>query len=77
MSGGGACQRICESRCIDEVLTPMEIAQCVEACEMGGSPLDGCLPETASFLECVERFNCEGDLQCLDEATAFLNCIQP
>ena len=76
MSGSGDCQRLCESPCVDDVLDPGELAECVETCEMGlGSTFDQCLDETIAVLECIEDFDCEGDRECLNEFAAFATCI--
>ena len=75
-SGGGDCQTICESPCVDEVgLDQMELEACIEACGMGA--FDPCLAEAAALIECVEQFeNCEPTgANCFSEASDFATCF--
>lgn len=76
--GGDACESICSSPCVDEVgLDGMELAECVDACQMSGLGFDQCLPEASALLQCAEQFpNCEPTgLNCSGEAIAFGTCF--
>jgi hypothetical protein len=79
MAGTGGdtelCERICGSSCAGELIDPGEIATCVQDCTMGGTPLDDCLPETAAVLDCIERYSCEVDVECLDDFTTLEDCV--
>jgi hypothetical protein len=73
-TGDADCSAICDSPCLEDVLGPGNVDDCLQSCNMGLFP---CVPETRAVIECLETIECgmTGSPECIDESAAFTTCI--